>query len=434
MAWFSRIFNKGRSEPQVIDANALANTFFHSIWNMNTENLRRAIETEGTFANIRLHARQLARSSPLLGRYISILDEHVIPAEVERPSFKKKLDSVIVDEIGEAWHDWYSGPVGVNRETGTACEQLALYEEIVAGEVFFMYNNGVVQHLPSEAISKPVILKNGKITKWVSAKSKKQYSANALIQVARFTELTQCRGITWLARALPHAQTLADYSDGAGLNMSVLAKVIGQLVTDRDGSLSMMDAIGNSTGVISDNGDKNDGVKTMNFQAGTMLHPEAGTILQGIDFGPNKKAQDYAMTLMANVATALGISLAALLKDYSRFNFASLQVGENDDRKMFNKVRAFWHNAYRARIFKRWLLDQSASGDFDSKAVIKVIDDLMKPQWRGPVQSTAQPLKDAQALNLMASLGQINLVDLANVSGGDARANALIYKELLGKM
>ena len=419
----------------MIDAAALANTFFHSIWNMNTENLRRAIETEGTFANVRLHARQLARSSPLIGRYISILDEHVIPAEAEKPSFKKKLDPIIVDEIGEAWQDWYGGPVGVNRETGTACEQLALSEVIVAGEVFFMLNNGTISYLPSEAISKPIILKNGKITKWVSAKSKKQYSANALIQVARITELKQCRGISWLARALPHVQTLADYSDGAGLNMSVLSKVIGQLVTDRDGSLSMMDAIGNSTGVITDNSDKkNDSVKTMNFQAGTMLHPQAGTILQGIDFGPSKKAQDYAMDLMRNVSTALDISLAALLKDYSRFNFASLQVGENDDRKMFDKVRAFWHSAYRARIFRRWLLAQSAGGDFDSKALIKVIDDLMKPKWHGPVQQTAQPLKDAQALNLMASLGQINLVDLANVTGGDARANALIYKELLGKM
>ena len=437
MSFLSRIFSKetrAQEQSQQVNVEALANALYETIWTTNSEKLRRALEIEGNYATLRLHARQLARSSPLFKRYLTVVDEHVIPVKVEKPTFER-VDQVVADEIGNAWVDYYRGPVGRNNERGLICEQKALKEEIIAGEVFVLYNKGIITHLQSEAIANPVILKNGRISKWVSSNTQKQYDANALIQVARFTDLTQCRGVTWFAHALPDAQTLSDFADGAGLNMSVLAKIIAQIVSDRDGSLSMMDAIGNSTGVLTDEEDNNaDGVRTVRFRAGTFLHPEAGSELRTIDYGPGQKATSYKEQLKADVATSLDISLAALTKDYSKFNFASLQVGESDDRIMFNKIRGFWHEAYRARIFRRWLIEQSAKGDFDSKTLMKDFNNLMRPHWYGPQQPTAQPLKSAQALEKMAMLGQVNLVDLAQIGGTDAENNARIYKELTAKV
>ena len=90
-----------------------------------------------------------------------------------------------------------------------------------------------------------------------------------------------------------------------------------------------------------------------------------------------------------------------------------------------------WYRLYRRPVWRKWLDMSIASGDIRPAAVMPFYRALRNPVWRGPRIMSAQPLKDAQAIEKMASLGQISLVQMAASQGENALRNAEQNAEIM---
>ena len=271
---------------------------------------------------------------------------------------------------------------------------------------------------------------------WVLA-SGKQVPADVLIHAAIIRSNWQLRGRSWLARAIPVAYPHMEYRDNAATGIQQISKIASVIENDTVGSARRLpsvdgkdgyDAFG-TPGGSSAAPSLDRGVRPMG--AGVVQDLEAGKKMGAPGYGPSDAAMKFSDDQIPAIAAALGVSETELTGDHAKHNFASLQVAEVRDARTYSEIRQLWYRLYRRPVWRRWFDMAIASGDIRAAAVMPFYRQLRNPVWRGPRIMSAQPLKDAQAIEKMAGLGLVNLGQMAASQGENALRNAAQNAEIM---
>ena len=308
---------------------------------------------------------------------------------------------------------------------------------LVDGEIFFEFDDGVVRPVPSDLVPGETMAPDDfRVEEWVLA-SGKQVPADALIQAAIIRSNWQLRGRSWLARALPVAYPHMEFRDNAATGIQQVSKIASVVQNDTAGNARRLPTLDGQDGYdafatpdgsgAAQSLDR--GVRPMG--AGVVQNLEAGEKMELPGYGPSEAAMKFSDDQIPAIAAALGVSETELTGDHVKHNFASLQVAEVRDARTYHEIRQMWYRLYRRPLWRQWLDMSIASGDIPSAAVMPFYRALRNPVWRGPRIMSAQPLKDAQAIEKMASLGQLSLVQMAASQGENALRNAEQNAEIM---
>ena len=387
--------------------------------------------------NVRYYARRLGRSSEHIGRFLERAEQTAFFADrIELPALRG-VPAEVARPVSEAWGEWWASDMDSRGRPGDAAERASFHDFLVDGEIFFDFDDGLVRPVPSDLVPGETMAPDDfRVDEWVLA-SGKTVPADALIHAAIIRSNWQLRGRSWLARAIPVAYPHMEYRDNAATGIQQVSKIAAVVENETVGSARRLpavdgkdgyDAFGTSDGsAAAPSIDR--GVRPMG--AGVVQDLEAGKKMGAPDYGPSDAAMKFSDDQIPAIAAALGVSETELTGDHVKHNFASLQVAEVRDARTYHEIRQMWYRLYRRPVWRRWLDMSIASGDLRAAAVMPFYRALRNPVWRGPRIASAQPLKDAQAMEKMASLGQISLIQMAASQGESALRNAEQNAEIM---
>ena len=383
--------------------------------------------------NIRYYARRLARSNEHIGRFLRRARQTAFFADRVEPPVLRGVDPAVAALVAAAWAEWWSGAIGSRgMMSGARFEKLAFRDWLVDGEVFVEFDPASLLLVPSDVVAdnfrEPEAM--------VKMPSGREVQANTLIHVAIIESHWQLRGRSWLAQALPVAYPNMEARDNEATGVQQLSKIAATAENEvvgnarglppadgRGGYDAMESRSGGEVGTI------NDAVRPM--QAGWIRDMKAGEKLTQLDYGPPADVMKFSAAQLSDIAIALGVSESELTGDHVKHNFASLQVADARDGKTYTDIRQEWYGVFRVPIYCRWLDAAIGSGQLPAAMVMPYYRQLRLPRWTGPRLTSVQPVKDAQALEKMAAMGQVSLTQLAASQGENAMKNAEANAEIM---
>ena len=387
--------------------------------------------------NIRYYARRLARSNEHIGRFLDRAEQTAFFADrIELPSLRG-VPAEVARPVSEAWGEWWASDMDSRGRAGADAERSSFHDFLVDGEIFFEFDDGRVRPVPSDLVPGETMAPDDfRVEEWVMA-SGKQVPADALIHAAIIRSNWQLRGRSWLARAIPVAYPHMEYRDNAATGIQQISKIASVVQNEKVGSARRLPDVDGPGGYDAfDTPDGSAGAASVGravrpMGAGVVQDLEAGKKMEQPGYGPSEAAMKFSDEQIPAIAAALGVSETELTGDHVKHNFASLQVAEVRDARTYHEIRQMWYRLYRRPVWRQWLDMSIASGDIRAAAVMPFYRALRNPVWRGPRIMSAQPLKDAQAIKKMASLGQISLVQMAASQGENALRNAEQNAEIM---
>ena len=386
--------------------------------------------------NVRYYARRIARSNEHIGRFLDRAEQTAFFGDrVELPALRG-VPGEIAAPTAAAWADWWMSEIDSRGRAGDDAERCTFRDWLVDGEIFIDFPDGMLRPVPSDLVpDQDMAADDFRVDKW-TLQSGLQVDADDLLHVAIIKSNWQVRGRSWLARAIPVAYPHMEFRDNAGTAIQQVSKIAAVRENQDVGSAHRLPAVDGAGGY--------DAFETLDaevatslagavrrMQAGVVQDLKAGEKMAMAEYGPPPAAITFSDDQIPLIATALGVSESELTGDHVKHNFASLQVAEVRDLKTYDALRKMWYQQYRRPLWRRWLDIGIANGTVPSGAT-KHYKALRNPRWSGPRIMSAQPVKDAQAIKEMASLGLINLRQMGASQGENVTVNAEQNAEIMG--
>lgn len=380
--------------------------------------------------NIRWHARRAARGNEYCRRFLQRAGETAFWRDFVELPFFPGVPGELAAYVARAWSEWWETAVDSRGRTLHSAEVLHHRDWLIDGEIFFDWEaDGRIRAIPSDLITDYQIAENDyRVEKWLT-QGKQSIDSSDLLHVAILESNWQLRGRSWLGPALPELFPDMEFRDNAATGIRDLSKLAAVQTNEGPGDGRRLPPIGAGGYDAMGSGSASDGSLQSardRFRAavpGWIEDLKAGQKLVAPDYGPPSNAQAHVGGRAAVIAIALQLSETELTGDHTRHNFASLQVAEARDMKTYVGLRQRWYTLFRRPLFLWWLDQAIAFGTVPVEAV-EYYRLLSRPRWQGPRLVSAQPLKDAQALEKMAALGQVNLRRIAASQGENAARNA----------
>lgn len=388
-------------------------------WTRSPRNLRDMLMYDPDGTQIRWHARRAAESSEYIGKFLgrskqsAFFDNHV-----EIPYFPG-VDPEIAVNVSNAWAEWWTEETDSRGRIHARAEKLHFRDWLVDGEIFFDWPAGRLRAIPPDMIRDCVKRPGDYAPEAWLLQNGGAIAASELIHAAIIQSNWKLRGTSYLAKALPELFWEMDFRDITGEGIRAMAKVSAMTTHEETGNAA---AIPPMAGYDPIGGDDAPAAVDTRFGGAFVADMARGESLEAARYGPPENAVLRADASPGKVATALEVSVSEITGDHYRHNFASLQVADVRDARTYRENRQDFYEAFRVPVFKKWLQDRLADSTFPPRYAQWA--SKLNPRWRGPKITTAQPVKDAQAMRLEAEMGQISLRRIAASQGENALANA----------
>lgn len=341
--------------------------------NINTD-LARALPT------LRARARSASQNSPILGRYLALLDTYVVGPE-GAPLAIHHADEALAAQIATAWQRW----AATNDARGgsiTDIARLAIRSMAIDGEALIHYraqpsnrnndNNGdnhsdnpgdtlALELIDSAQLAMDndpatrTILgvahdKAGRITAYHlntphAPTDTARIAAENILHLFRADRPGQVRGAPWVANVLNAVYMLDEYQEEA----LIAARIGAQTQGFFKAASGDTEAFGNTP-------------LTMDSAPGTWQTLPAGWDIAKFHAAyPNAGFSAFIATLHRQIAQGLGVSYARLSGDMAGYTKTVLAAALASDTDTFRAHQAFLAAHFYAPIFQRWLAFEIAA-------------------------------------------------------------------------
>jgi lambda family phage portal protein len=132
---------------------------------------------------------------------------------------------------------------------------------------------------------------------------------------------------------------------------------------------------------------------------------------------PNAAFKDFVDTLLRGIARGLGVSYLTLTGDVAAANYSSMRAGLLPEREMWRALQQWIIRTVHRRVYRGWLEMALLSGALrlDSR-LASTYDDVV---WMPRGWKWVDPLKDAQAAQILIGLGLESRTRLTSEQGDD---------------
>jgi lambda family phage portal protein len=193
----------------------------------------------------------------------------------------------------------------------------------------------------------------------------------------------QTRGIPWLASALMRLYNVGGYEESELVAARAQAAVMGFIQSNDPDGLATAQP---------------DGTRQLSLEPGTVEHLYPGETFNGFaPTRPNQALDPFLKFMLRGVASGIGISYAALTKDYTDANYSSLRASELDERDTWQSLQNWLIGTLHKRIYTKWL-EAATLGNALSLPGYEIDPRLFcRPQFSPRGFAWVDPQKDIEA-------------------------------------
>lgn len=219
----------------------------------------------------------------------------------------------------------------------------------------------------------------------------------------------QKRGLPWMATVLGDIKMLDGYMEAAVVNAREGASKMGFIMTPTNDEIAV---------------DQNSvGEKFMDSEAGEWRQFPEGTSVHTYDpTYPNGEMPSFIKSVLRSISSGLGISYNTLANDLEGVNFSSMRHGAIEDRDGWRMLQEWLIDAFYARIYEQWLEMQLTLGTITAGG--RPLDvareqDFRNVEWQPRRWAWIDPLKEAQANQILRNMGVISRQEIIRDRGRD---------------
>ena len=406
-------------------------------------------EVRGDLRVLRKRARELARNTAHLSRFVDLLADNIVgPHGIRLQSRPLRLDGELDEEaakkIEEAWNRW-GDPDSCTADgllSWHGIQELIVQTEAMDGEGILRllpgFNNEfgfAVQALDSdqldEEFNRPA--GNGKnqirmgveINKWGRPgsfwlwdshpfdfqgsvrRNRIQVPAEQLIHRYQIRRPGQTRGVSWFAPILMQTQMLVALQE---------AEIIASRISAaKSGVFKYTDA-----SAAPDPDQPHGAIEDFQWDMEPGVFDVLPPGLKATFFDPthpNSAFESFNKIILHTIAAGLRTSYHSLTGDLREVNFSSIRQGSLQERDIYRRLqRRTWTHVH-TRVFRMWLKWALTMGAIDLP--LRDIKRLERHEWQGRGWPNIDPLKDDKAHELAIKLGLNSRTRIAAEQGRD---------------
>lgn len=402
-------------------------------------------EWKSDAAALRRRARELAKNSPLVRRYLQLIEEQVVgpygpQLEAKHVNNRKRLMTAENTAIEAAWLAWADTPSAVDFEGRRTLAEL-LYAihttRRVDGEVFVVRHLGdrrspvglTLQLLESELCDPRFDDASRNIRQGIefdgrgrpiayhfwtvhpdehvgmTPRERVRVPADRVWHLFKPHRPGATRGISELAAAMELLHDQRGYAKATLVAARVSAAKMGAITTDptKAGGYVAEDA---------------GAVEQVEADPGRFWRLQPGESLELFDPQyPPVTYDSYDRTLKADIAAGLGVSYATLTGDLSQANYSSARVGLLTERDHWRREQEWTERHILRPLYREWLPMALLSGHL-------VLPTLEASRWqtvtfRARGYQWVDPEKEIRAAADAVALGVKSRTEIVAETGGD---------------
>ncbi len=383
-------------------------------------------------STLREKSRSLARNSPMMRRYIQLMQDNVVGEAgfILRSKAKmadmKTLDAALNDRVQVAWADWWAKPT-VDGEMDGA-EMLAqnvgawcrdgevLIEIVVSGSymdslslnpleadlldetlnsVYPPTGNQIRMGVEINELGRPVayhlLTLHPGDPGWYAATKKKRYrrvTADRIIHVFDRQRPGQTRGEPPAAGVINSMKMLDGYREAETTNRRVSAATMGFFIRDKVGA-SGIDALATDENAAT-------GELQMDLEPGTFKELPEGLRFEKFEaHGSTTDYKQFETALKRDQSGGLGISAFSLAMETDGVSYSTSRSVMLEDRMFYSRKRRMFVKMLK-RIFGVWVKMHTLS-DRSTIPPTKMENVIRNAMFRGAGWAWIDPSKDVKA-------------------------------------
>ncbi|WKZ15438.1 MAG: phage portal protein [Candidatus Jettenia caeni] len=417
MKWFKSVYKK-------IFKNAIYKgaEVGRLLWDWVVSPLTADAEIRQDIRRLRARARDLAKNSPTIRHYLTLLTANVlgqngIKLQAQIRNNNGKLNKKINDKIENAWKDWTNDISVDGRYTLVQLQNLALKTVATDGEVFIrkVFTNENKYGFALQLIDPDLVDSeynvpggNGKneirlgveVNNWgrplayhvltrhpndilaATTETKRvRVPADEVIHLYDPDRINQTRGITWFNSVMIPLRMLDGYQEAELVAARTAAAKMGWLQYKDVSAFEPPDP--------------NNPVR-IEASPGTVETLPPG--MEFVAWSPDHPANAFPMfikTILRQIATGLRVSYNALANDLEGVNYSSMRSGLLIEREQWKIIQKWWSDKFLQSVYQSWIQSALLTGTLilDTRDFRK----FLAVKWLPRGWDWVDPLKDIQA-------------------------------------
>ncbi len=404
-------------------------------------------ELQPALSIIRARSRELGRNNEYVKRYIDLLRNNVVGKQGFNMQVRAYGDSGMLDQnannqIEKAYKKWMKrgNPTTCGKLSGVDLQKLILSSVSHDGDIFLiehrgkqfadtiafelveadlvdeMYNqklsngNEIRMGIELDKFKKPVAYHflqahpgDQQYATLTKAEKYKRVPAKDVIHIMKPSRVGMSRGEPWLSSAVTALDQLGAFREAAIINARIGASKMGFFTSKTGDGFAGDDIV--------------DDVPIMEVEPGTMHQLPSGVSFESFDPQyPHSEFDAFHKAVVQGIASAMGVSYAALSGDLSGTSFSSVRQGALDERDAYGNLQV-WMIEHAVRpLFERWLSAVMEMGIVTLP--LKKLDHFSDAaEFRGRGWSWVDPQKEMNSAVIGLKNGILSLSDVAAQHG-----------------
>lgn len=229
---------------------------------------------------------------------------------------------------------------------------------------------------------------------------------------------TQFREMSNLAQSVVRIDDLNDYNEAIAFQQKTAACTSAFIETENYTT---------TPGRIVNN---NDGTKLTDLQAGTIKYLKPGEKFKPfIPTGQAAEAESYIITLLRMICAGQGLSLESGTRNVERVNYSSARQNMLADQQTYKALREFFIEHFLRKMYVRFVESCYFKGLLNETSYKFGDADFYKVRWLTEGLPWIDPLKEAEANNVLLSNGGLSFQKYCADHGTDWREQLQLMKE-----
>lgn len=245
----------------------------------------------------------------------------------------------------------------------------------------------------------------------------KKIKAEQVFYLANVTRPSEVREISPLTRALDDVHDLEEFFDAVSFKQKINAAIAVFITTQKDA----VAAIGRSLVPKTDSKEQGHGAGTR-IDSGSIKYLEPGQDVKAVvPSGQSSELNDYNLSISRRIGAGHNLSYEMMTRDVSKVNYSSARQNLLEDWKVFEGEQR-----YIIEHFLDFVLEDVVTNAYLAGKLADAPKDFManrqkylKHEFIGQGLPWIDPLKEAQANQVMLATGQTTLKDIYAKKGKD---------------
>ncbi len=240
--------------------------------------------------------------------------------------------------------------------------------------------------------------------------------ADRVIYLAELNRPTEIREITPLARILNDVKDVEDFFEAVGFKQKINAALAAFITSDKD----VTPTIGRS---VINAADKNEPSKIdKRIRPGSITElPPGKDVKTIVPAGQSNELADFNLAVNRRIGAGHGLSYEMMSRDVSQVNYSSARQNMLEDWKTFEMEQYYLIEHFLDFVFEEVITAAYLAGKLPkpSSDFMSNRPKLLKHEFLGQGLPWIDPLKEAQANQVMLATGQTTLKDIYAKKGKD---------------